>query len=143
MISTRGRYALRIMIYLVEHGKNRNVSIKEIAKHQNLSEKYLEGIVRILVKGNFLKSEKGRSGGYRLKKASNQYTVLDILSLTEVTLAPVACLSCSINECKSANMCKTLPMWKQFDALVNNFFDDITLEDLCNGQLEKSKNEIN
>ena len=135
MISTRGRYALRIMISLADQKENCIKSIKEIAKQQGLSEKYLEGIIRILVKANYVVSVRGRNGGYKLKRQINEYTVIDILNLTEISLAPVSCLKCEINTCDSMNTCKTLPMWKQFHEQVNYFFKCITLEDLCNGTL--------
>lgn len=130
MISTKGRYALRVMIDLAEHQTEGYIPLKEIAQRQEISEKYLESILKSLVRKKFLTGLRGKGGGYRLTRAPEQYTVGSILRLTEGTLAPVACLEEDPLPCSRATICRTLPMWKKLDALVNDFFDGITIADL-------------
>lgn len=135
MISTRGRYALRVMIDLAEQQAEGYVPLKEIAARQEISEKYLESILKLLVKGKILTGLRGKGGGYRLNKTPEEYTVTDILELTEESLAPVACLDKSADSCPRAAQCRTLDMWKGLDALVRDYFDHITLADLTDGKL--------
>lgn len=135
MISTRGRYALRVMIDLAEQQAEGYVPLKEIAARQEISEKYLESILKLLVKGKILTGLRGKGGGYRLNRAPEEYTVTDILELTEESLAPVACLDKSADPCPRAAQCRTLDMWKGLDALVRDYFDHITLADLAGGKL--------
>ena len=130
MISTRGRYALRVMIDLAEQKTTAYVPLKEIAARQEISEKYLESILKLLVKGNILTGVRGKSGGYRLNRAPEEYTVMSILELTEETLSPVSCLSDQTPPCSRAEICKTLDMWKGLDRLVRDYFEHITLADL-------------
>ncbi len=130
MISTRGRYALRVMADLAEQDTERFVPLKEIAKRQEISEKYLEAIVRTLVREGFLKGLSGKGGGYRLTRGPEEYTVGEILELTEGTLAVVACLERGAQDCARKQICRTLPMWERFNGMVRDFFFGITLADL-------------
>lgn len=131
MISTRGRYALRVMIDLAQQKTGGYIPLKEIAARQEISEKYLESILKLLVKGKILTGLRGKGGGYRLTRAPEEYTVADILELTEETLAPVACLSEDAEPCPRASDCRTLDMWKGLDKLVRDYFAGITLADLA------------
>ncbi len=131
MISTRGRYALRVMIDLTQQKTGGYIPLKEIAARQEISEKYLESILKLLVKGKILTGLRGKGGGYRLTRAPEEYTVADILELTEETLAPVACLSEDAEPCPRASDCRTLDMWKGLDKLVRDYFAGITLADLA------------
>ena len=127
MVSTKGRYALRVMIDLAEHGSGDYIPLKDIADRQGISAKYLENIISSLVKVGFVSGLRGKGGGYRLTKPSEQYTAGDILRVTEKTLAPVACLNHGASPCERAAECKTLPMWQQLDAIVNQYLDSVTL----------------
>ena len=131
MISTRGRYALRVMIDLTQQKTGGYIPLKEIAARQEISEKYLESILKLLVKGKILTGLRGKGGGYRLTRAPEEYTVADILELTEETLAPVACLSEDAEPCPRASDCRTLDMWQGLDKLVRDYFAGITLADLA------------
>ena len=131
MISTRGRYALRVMIDLTQQKTGGYIPLKEIAARQEISEKYLESILKLLVKGKILTGLRGKGGGYRLTRAPEEYTVADILELTEETLAPVACLSEDAEPCPRTSDCRTLDMWKGLDKLVRDYFAGITLADLA------------
>ena len=131
MISTRGRYALRVMVDLTQQKTGGYIPLKEIAARQEISEKYLESILKLLVKGKILTGLRGKGGGYRLTRAPEEYTVADILELTEETLAPVACLSEDAEPCPRASDCRTLDMWKGLDKLVRDYFAGITLADLA------------
>lgn len=130
LISTKGRYALRVMIDLAEHQENSYLPLKEIAQRQEISEKYLESILKVLVKNGLLVGLRGKGGGYRLTKAPELYTVGSILRLTEESLSPVACLEQKNNPCPRASQCRTLPMWQKLDAMLHDFFEGITLADL-------------
>ncbi|MCC8167974.1 MAG: Rrf2 family transcriptional regulator [Clostridiales bacterium] len=130
MISTKGRYALRVMADLAEQDSDEYIPLKEIAARQEISEKYLEIILRALVRENLLTGLRGKGGGYRLTRRPEEYTVREILELSEGTLAPVACLAPDAAECPREPECRTLPMWEKFDSLVNDFFEGITLADL-------------
>lgn len=130
MISTKGRYALRVMIDLAENYGNGFVPMKEVAERQDISLKYLERILPVLAKNKLIQGHQGKGGGYRLTMEPYRYRVGDILRLTEGELAPVACLNCDANECERAKTCKTLPMWSEFYRLTNTYFDGITLADL-------------
>lgn len=132
MISTRGRYALRVMIDLAEQKTDGYIPLKEIAARQEISEKYLESILKLLVRGNILTGLRGKGGGYRLNRAPEEYTVTSILELTEESLAPVSCLGKNAAPCLRASVCKTLDMWRGLDTLVRDYFDHITLADLVN-----------
>lgn len=130
MISTKGRYALRVMLDLAEHGKENYVSLKDVAQRQNISMKYLEMIVSVLNKGNMVKSQRGKAGGYQLSKMPSEYTVGEIIKLTEKTLAPVMCLEENADTCQRAGECMTLPLWKKLDSMINGYLNSVTLEDL-------------
>lgn len=136
MISTKGRYALRVMLDLAEHNREIYLPLREIAKRQNISEKYLEIIIKILVQAHFVQGLRGKGGGYRLVHEPHTYTVGSILKLTEGSLAPVACLECSPNTCERSKTCKTLPMWQKLDQMIDNYFEGITLADLMNSVLD-------
>ena len=129
-ISTKGRYALRLMLDLALHDTGENIVLKTIAKRQNISEKYLEQIIGILTKAGFVKSVRGSSGGYRLAREPEEYTVGDILRLTEGSLAPVACVEEGVETCPKANRCVTLTLWKEFNDAINGVVDRVTLADL-------------
>ena len=131
MISTRGRYALRVLLELAENQKEGYIAMKQVAMRQELSLKYIEQIMPVLSKNHYVEGVQGKGGGYRLVKAPEEYRVGDILRLTEGNLAPVACLECDAM-CRRANTCKTLPMWKEFHQMVLDYFDNITLLDLLN-----------
>ena len=128
-ISTKGRYALRIMIDLAINSNGKFISLNEIAKRQEISNKYLEQIVAILNKAGYLETARGNSGGYRLKRKPKEYRVGDILRATEGDLAPIYCLTGEW-DCKKQKKCKTYPFWKGLDDVINEYVDSKTLEDL-------------
>ncbi len=130
LISTKGRYALRVMADLAEHPSEGYIPLKEIAQRQEISEKYLEAIIKILVKGKMVSGVRGKGGGYKLTRPSEQYTVGSILRLTEGSLAPVACLGANTAPCARAANCRTLPLWQGLDRVINEYLDGITLADL-------------
>lgn len=130
MISTRGRYALRVMIDLAERQERAYVPMKEVAAHQEISLKYLEKIMPVLVQNGLVEGVQGKGGGYRLTKPPFAYRVGDILRLTEGDLAPVACLESNAAGCTKTEQCRTRPMWNQFYEIINEYFDSITLADL-------------
>ena len=134
MISTRGRYALRVMIDLAEHNADSYIPMKEVAQRQGISLKYLERILPVLVKNGLVEGVQGKGGGYRLSRAPDVCTVGEILRLTEGDLAPVACLGCQAEPCEKRASCKTLSMWSEFHRLTNDYFDSVTLADLVNGK---------
>lgn len=134
MISTKARYALRVMIDLAKHQQESYVPLKEIAKRQEISEKYLEIILKMLVKGSALKGLRGKGGGYMLTRTPAEYTVGEIIELTDGPLAPVACLMPDAGICRRADECVTLPLWKKYNTLIHDFFYNITLDDLINGR---------
>lgn len=129
-ISTKGRYALRVMVDLAEHQDEGFVPLKEIAQRQEISEKYLEAVLKVLVRERILVGLRGKGGGYKLGKPPEQYKVGTILRLTEGELAPVACLESHALPCSRAAQCRTLPMWEKFDQVVTEFFDGYTIADL-------------
>lgn len=132
IISTRGRYALRVLVDMAEHQGKDYIPLKEIAERQNISEKYLEAIIKILVRAKLLIGVRGKGGGYKLAKAPEACTVGSIIRLTEGQLAPVACLSEGADPCERSAECRTLPMWREFDRVVNEFLDSYTIADLMN-----------
>ena len=134
MISTRGRYALRVMIDLAEHATEGYIPMKEVAQRQEISLKYLERILPVLVKNGLVEGVQGKGGGYRLSRAPEEYTVGEILRLTEGDLAPVACLGCQAEPCEKRASCKTLSMWSEFHRLTNEYFDGVTIVDLVSGK---------
>ena len=130
MISTKGRYALRVMIDLTEHQTGEYIPLKAIAQRQGISEKYLESILKALVRENLLTGVRGKGGGYRLTRAPETYTVGEILRLTEGSLASVACLETAEKGCERASECLTLPLWQELDRIVEDFLQSVTLQDL-------------
>ena len=129
-ISTKGRYALRMLVDLAEHQGAGFVTLKDIANRQGISKKYLEQIVAVLNRDGILKTNRGYQGGYRLAQSPEHYTVGHILRLTEGSLAPVTCLEGDENTCPRAGHCTTLPMWEKLDALINDYLDSVSLADL-------------
>lgn len=129
-ISTRGRYALRFMIDLAQHGKEVYVPLKEVAESQEISIKYLEQITSLLSKFGLLQSIRGPQGGYRLSKDPSEYTVGEILRITEGSLSPVSCLEDSVNTCERKESCVTLKIWEGLEKRVNEYLDSITLDKL-------------
>ena len=130
MISTRGRYALRVMIDIAENGNGGYIPLDDIAKRQEISEKYLESILVLLTRGGLLQGLRGKGGGYKLTKEPCEYTLGSILRLTEGSLAPVACLKDGAAECAKSGYCKTLPVWKELHGVVTDYLDNKTLADL-------------
>ena len=131
IVSTKGRYALRVMIDLAEHQAERYVPLKEVAARQDISEKYLENILKVLVQNGFLDGLRGKGGGYRLTRSPDQYTVAEILLLTEGSLAPVSCLTPGAPACERMANCRTYTMWKGLNDLIADYFGKITLADLA------------
>lgn len=131
LISTKGRYALRVMIDLAEQQSYGYIPLKEIAKRQNISQKYLESIMTMLSKNNLIEAVHGKGGGYRLNRAPKDYKAGEILRLTEGTLAPVACLEEGAGRCANAGECRTLPMWTKLNDIVNAYLDSVSIEDLA------------
>ena len=134
LISTKGRYALRVMADLAEHPSEGYIPLKEIAQRQEISEKYLEAIIKILVKARLLTGVRGKGGGYKLTHPPEQYTVGEVLRLTEETLAPVACLDETADVCPSAPNCRTLPVWRGLNRVINEYLDHITVADLIHSR---------
>ena len=134
MISTRGRYALRVLIDLAEHCGNGYIPMKDVAERQGISLKYIEKIMPVLMKEKLIDGMHGKGGGYKLNRDPDKYVVGDILRLTEGDLAPVVCLENGASPCEKAAECRTLPMWKEFHRITNEFFDGITIADLMRNE---------
>ncbi len=130
LISTRGRYALRVMIDLAEHDDGSYIPMKEVAQRQDISLKYLERILPILVAAKMIEGIHGKGGGYRLTRQPGDYRVSDILQLTEGDLAPVACLECNAEKCSRTAECRTLPMWTELNRRMNEYLSSVTIADL-------------
>lgn len=139
-ISTKGRYALRLMLDLAMYNTGECITIKTIAARQEISDKYLEQIITMLSKAGFVKSTRGAQGGYRLSKDPKEYTVGMILRTIEGSLAPVSCLDDDPIECTRSNTCATLEVWKQLNDAINQVVDNITLADLVEKQTELAQN---
>lgn len=138
IVSTKGRYALRVMIDLAQNGqKEQWVSLSDIAKRQQISVKYLEAVIAVLNRAGLVRSKMGKNGGYRLVKAPEEYVIGDILRLTEGGLAPVSCLEGETNQCGRADSCLTLPLWQELDRLIGDYLDKITLADVLKGHVRK------
>ena len=135
LVSTRGRYALRVLLDLAEHYSGNYIPMKDVANRQELSLKYIEKIMPLLTKDALVEGVHGKGGGYRLTRPPQDYRVGDILRLTDGDLAPVACLGCNAKPCERAAECRTLPMWSNFYKMVNDYFDGITLADLMNADV--------
>lgn len=136
-VSTRGRYALRLMIDLAENGGESLVTLRDVAQRQEISVKYLEQIVSVLSKAGLVRSSRGPQGGYSLSRPAEEYTVGDILRLTEGDLAPVSCLEGEENQCSRCDRCGTVGFWNGLYAVVNQYIDRFTLADLVNSRKEK------
>ena len=134
MISTRGRYALRVMIDLAEHRNGAFIPMKEVAERQEISLKYIEKIMPVLTKSGLVEGAHGKGGGYRLKREPEDCTVWEVLRLTEGELAPVACLEPEVNVCPRAHSCRTLPMWTEYYRMTRDFFGKITLAGLMSNE---------
>lgn len=140
-ISTKGRYALRMLIDLAEHQNDGYVSLKDIAQRQSISKKYLEQIVPILNRSDILRTSRGFQGGYRLARTPDKYTVGEILRLTEGSLSPVACLDHEPNECQNCDNCATLSVWRGLYRVINEYLDGITLQDILDQQRQQYAND--
>ena len=137
-ISTKGRYALRVLVDLAEHGTKQNVSIREIAERQRISDKYLEGIVARLSAAGYVKSVRGKYGGYRLSMEPKDYTVYDILRAAEDSIALVACLEDEVNQCPRSKTCMTLPLWEHMQAQFKEYMEKLTLQDVLDKKFDVS-----
>lgn len=137
-ISTKGRYALRLLVDLAEHRDDGFVALKDVAKRQDISKKYLEQIVSVLNRPGILKTNRGYQGGYQLAKAPEKYTVGDILRITEGGLAPVSCLEQEENLCERSSFCATLFIWEGLYKTVNEYLDSITLQDILDNKSNMS-----
>jgi Rrf2 family protein len=129
-IYTRGRYALRVLIDLAEHSNGEYIPMKDVARRQDISLKYLEGILPAFTKNGLVDSAHGKGGGYRLTREPDQYSVWEVLQLTEGDLAPVSCLEKNAKPCSRASECRTLPMWEEYYRLTKEYFSKITIADL-------------
>ena len=135
MISTKARYALRVMIDLAQNQQDGYIPLKDIAARQDISEKYLEIILKALVKGKIIKGLRGKGGGYMLTRSPEEYVIGEIIELTEGPLEPVACMLPDADPCPRKDTCMTLPLWQKYDSVIHDFFYNITLEDVLNGNL--------
>lgn len=130
IVSTKGRYALRVMVCLATREKEEFVPLKEIAEAENISQKYLESIMTVLSKAGFVDAAHGKGGGYRLNRPAQDYTVGGILKLTEGSLNVASCTTLGAAACSRAQCCQALPMWERLDKMIDDFFEGITLADL-------------
>lgn len=130
IISTKGRYALRVMVELAQHQAEGYIPLKTIAQRQGISEKYLESILKVLVENHLLTGLRGKGGGYRLTKLPQEYTLGGILRLAEGSLAPVSCVEGKAGDCPRRGVCPSLPVWQKLDSLINDYLDSVTLADL-------------
>ena len=137
-ISTRGRYALRVLVDLAEHNGNGFVTLKDIAERQNISKKYLEQIVPALTRSGIIRSNRGLQGGYVFVKEPSEVTVGDVLRLSEGNMAPVACLECTPNLCERRHICPTLPVWTGLQKVITEYLDSITIEDIVEGRVSNN-----
>lgn len=137
-ISTKGRYALRIMIDLAHHIEGGPVSLRAVADRQKVTLKYMESIMSLLLKEELVVSTRGKAGGYKLARQPKEYNVYEILHAAEGNLAPVQCLTLSINDCPLQKVCPTLPMWEGLDSLVKNYLMNYTLDMMITGELQSN-----
>lgn len=140
-ISTKGRYALRMLIDLAEHSNDGFIALKDIAERQGISKKYLEQIVPILNRSDILQTNRGFQGGYKLAQSPDKYTIGKILRLTEGSLSPIPCLDQNPNQCERSNVCVTLPIWQGLSKVINDYLDSITLQDILDKQRERYSND--
>ena len=143
MISTKGRYALRVMLDLAQQQTEDYIPLSEIAERQEISIKYLERIAHDLTKGGIIQSSLGKSGGYKLKKNPSDITLFDILSAVDEELSPVACLKCGTPDCDRKDKCPTLPMWQEYGKMTKDYFSSITLSSLSGSSFKGQDNEYN
>ena len=141
-ISTKGRYAIRLMLDIAQHSNGENVSLKDVSKRQNISLKYLEQIVNMLSKAGFLKSQRGSQGGYKMLRKPEEYTIGDILRVTEGEMAPVSCLEDEINQCPRVSNCPTVKFWKGLYDTINNYLYGTTIADLVKEAEENDNDEF-
>ena len=134
-ISTKGRYALRMMVDIAEHQKDGYVTLKDVALHQDISKKYLEQIALHLSQAGMLRAVRGYQGGYMLSRPAAEYTVSAILQVVEGSMVPVSCLEQQPNPCPRCRYCKTLPVWEHLESLINRYLSSITLEDIIEGRV--------
>lgn len=139
-ISTKGRYALRVLLDLALNNTGECIKVKDIAARQGISEKYLEQIIAVLNKAGYVKSVRGAQGGYKLARAPGEYTVGMILRLTEGSMAPVACLDEGADECERCDTCETLQVWKELYAAINQVIDNVTVADLVERRRRRMEN---
>jgi len=132
IVSTKGRYALRVMVCFAQRGGDEYIPLKEIAESEGISQKYLESIMTTLSKAGFVDAVHGKGGGYRLNRSPEQYTVGSILKLTEGNLSAVSCTTQGAAACSRSQCCNALPMWERLDRMIDEFFEGITLADLLN-----------
>ena len=130
IVSTRGRYALRVLIDMAEHMNDERIPLKEIAERQEISQKYIESIMTLLSKNGIVDGVHGKGGGYKLNRTPEEYKVGDILRITEGTLAPVMCLEKGARPCQKQEKCRTLPLWTKLDELIENYLDSVSIKDL-------------
>ena len=130
IVSTRGRYALRVLVEMAEHSSDERIPLKEISEKQGISQKYMESIMTLLSKNGFVDAIHGKGGGYMLNRKPEEYRIGDILRLTEGTLAPVACLEKNAELCPKQNVCRTVGMWRKLDELIESYLDSVTIADL-------------
>ena len=135
LVSTKGRYALRVMVELACHSREEYVPLRTIAQQQGISEKSLESILTVLSKAGVIDGLRGKGGGYRLNREPKDYSVGEILRLAEGTLAPVSCLDCKPNKCERAASCRTLPMWEKLNTLISNYLYSVSLADLIDSSI--------
>ncbi|MBQ8333447.1 MAG: Rrf2 family transcriptional regulator [Clostridia bacterium] len=134
IISTRGRYALRVMLELAENESGDYIAMKKIAEKQGISLKYLERILPVLTQNQIVEGVQGKGGGYRLTRKPEEYRIGEILRLTEGDLAPVTCLECDAEVCQRRDECRTLPMWTKLHDIIGEYLDSVTLADLLEGK---------
>ena len=139
VVSTKGRYALRVMIDIAKYGEDSYVALGDIANRQGLSEKYLESIIKMLVQNKFVKGLRGKNGGYKLTKDAKDITAWDIISITENDFYVVACMDPKAPKCDRTAQCVTLPMWKEFSAEMKKFFQKYTIADLANKEAKQDE----
>lgn len=140
-ISTKGRYALRMLLDIAQHGQSGFVSLKDIAQRQEISKKYLEQIIPLLSRAGILQTSRGYQGGYRLAREPKDYTLYEILSVAEGSLAPVACLEQTPNQCPRCAECATLPVWEGLERAIRGYLEGLTLQDVLDMQQSRIAND--
>lgn len=141
-ISTKGRYALRLMLDLAEHGNGGFISLRDVSERQDISVKYLEQIIGTLCKSGLLRSSRGAQGGYKLARRPSEYSIGDILRITEGALVPVACLESSPNECPRCSDCATIALWEGLRDVINEYLDGYTLETLLENKKSRQADDF-